>query len=73
MTERVVIFYTATIGFALGVFARSFLNIGLPEIAFVMVLSFGVGVLWRRNSEAVSAPDQSDCKTNEQTQCNKWQ
>ena len=53
---RVVLFYTAVIGFAFGIFLRSFLDIGLPEIAFLLLLSFGVGVLWRKNSEAVFSP-----------------
>lgn len=53
---RVVLFYAATIGFAGGIFLRSFFDTGLPGITFFILLSFVLGLIWRRNSSAVSAP-----------------
>lgn len=51
-----VYFYATLISFALGVFARSFLELGLPVVLWLLLLGVGVGVLWRKNSEAVFAP-----------------
>lgn len=49
-------FYVAAIGFALGIFVRSFWAISLPEIAFLLVLSLGLAVGWRKGSAASFAP-----------------
>lgn len=56
MTSRVVLFYTVMIGFAIGIFLRSFIDFGLAGICLVLLLSFGVGLVWRKNSSAVFSP-----------------
>lgn len=51
----VVLFYTSTIGFVVGIFLRSFLSIGLPEVSFMMIVAVGIGLVWRKNSRAIFA------------------
>lgn len=46
-------FYTTLIGFACGIFTRSFYTAGLPEISFVLLISLGVGLVWRKNCNAL--------------------
>ncbi|MFT5037371.1 MAG: competence protein ComEC [Candidatus Azotimanducaceae bacterium] len=52
----VALFYTAAIGFAGGILMRSFFDIGLPEIVWVLTVSLVLGVIWARRSEASSGP-----------------
>lgn len=51
-----VVFYTATIAFASGILVRSFVPIGLPAIAWMMLIAFACTCVWRRNRCTVSAP-----------------
>lgn len=44
------------VGFALGVGLRSISEIPLVGVIWLMTLAFGLGMLWRRKSEAFSAP-----------------
>ena len=48
---RGVLFYIVTIGFAVGVFARSLFIIDLPTLTWVLFLSVVLAFLWRRNGE----------------------
>ena len=56
MQIRVFLFYVAMVGFALGIFLRSFFVFELPLITFVLLISFGVGVVWRKNCSAIFSP-----------------
>ncbi|NCO61983.1 ComEC family competence protein, partial [Candidatus Kaiserbacteria bacterium] len=49
-------FYTAVLCFASGIFVRSFFEIGLPIVLWLMILALGVMVVWRKKSEALFAP-----------------
>lgn len=52
----VVVFYICTIGFALGIFFRSIVSVGLPEIAGILLCAFCVALIWRRVRNRSSAP-----------------
>lgn len=51
-----VLFYTASIGFCIGIFARTFFQYGMVEIVWVLMVSFALALLWRRKSRAFSSP-----------------
>lgn len=51
-----ILFYTAVIGFSLGIFTKSFYTVGVFEVVWVMMVAFVLGLVWRRKSEAFSAP-----------------
>ncbi|PJC55945.1 hypothetical protein CO026_02995 [Candidatus Kaiserbacteria bacterium CG_4_9_14_0_2_um_filter_41_32] len=51
-----VYFYTTILSFTSGIFARSFFNLGLPVVLWLLLLAFGLAMVRYRNSEAVSAP-----------------
>lgn len=48
-------FYVATLSFALGIALCSFVPLGLPDVLFILMMSFGVGVVAGRRSSASSA------------------
>jgi competence protein ComEC len=50
------LFYISCIGFCIGIFVRSFYTVGLVEVVWILSISLGLGVLWRRNRFAISAP-----------------
>lgn len=56
-----VLFYTATIAFALGIFIRSIREIGLPEAVFGLLLALVCAVIGRRWSEAPSSANLLVC------------
>jgi competence protein ComEC len=47
-------FYTLVVGFAGGIFLRSFFDIGNEGLLLVLLLSFVMGMLWRRNTKGIS-------------------
>ena len=49
-----VYFYTAVLSFASGIFARSFFNMGLPVVLWLLLLALGLAMVRHRNSFAVS-------------------
>lgn len=57
-----VLLYSGAGAFVLGVFVRSFLSVGLPAIAFVLLVAFAGATIWRRSSTGSgtgSSPDLS--------------
>src|SRR5680860_122267 len=50
-----VLFYTATIAVALGIFVRSFFSVGLPAILCMMVIAGVLAGIWFRKYSAPSA------------------
>ena len=51
-----VLFYIIPIGFCIGIFLRSVFSLPDETIIFLLVLSFALGVLWRRGSYGFSSP-----------------
>lgn len=49
-------FVFGVVGFALGVGLRSVFEFPLSGVIWLMVMALGIGLLWRRKSEAFSAP-----------------
>ena len=47
-------FYTIIIGLTSGIFFRSFFDIGIIEVLFLLVVSFGCAVVWRIKDHAQS-------------------
>lgn len=51
-----ILVYASLFGFFFGIFTRSLLLFGLPEICTVLIVSFALALLWRRRNEVSSAP-----------------
>ncbi|OGG88481.1 hypothetical protein A2592_03650 [Candidatus Kaiserbacteria bacterium RIFOXYD1_FULL_42_15] len=51
-----VYFYTAILSFTSGIFARSFFNLGLPVVLWLLLLAFGFAVVRQRGGRASSLP-----------------
>lgn len=51
-----VYFFAALLSFALGIFLRTFVPLGLPEVLFFLTLAAALALIWRRRSEAPAAP-----------------
>jgi competence protein ComEC len=47
--------YAGMIGFALGIFARSFIQFGLIEVVWLLLISFILALVWRKNTRNVSS------------------
>lgn len=48
------LFYAGTTAFALGVFLRSFLSIGLAEITLILIVAGALAVIWHRRHDPTS-------------------
>ncbi len=47
--------YGVVAGFAFGIFSRTLLQFGLPEVIWILVISFVLGLVWRRGGAAPSS------------------
>ena len=47
-----IFFYTVTIAFAVGIFVRSLVTLGLPEITWLALISLVLMLVWSKRSEA---------------------
>lgn len=48
----VVVFYIGVAGFAMGIFVRSLVSAGLPEVLWLLLLALGLMVVWRVRGRA---------------------